>query len=316
MPLNAYFTSVPPMNARRPPVVNGFSTRRLHVVNAFSTKRPLIALWPNALLLHDRWRPPKPSSYGFAAAASTSGLPARLCGNNNARLLLHVCNMSRTAACVQLLQRSSIDRQAQAKALVDEATKQRCHMVATREKALADKANKQQCQESAKRAAALAESVSTAEQHCSSFAVLLKMAKNLAVEKALAELAEFAASWAVMLVELALTAEQCRHEAATQEKALANNAKLQCCREWAARAAALVESVSAVERGHQESADCPAVSAGATLADECHCQNEAECGGMLGETVLAMERRCFLSVARAAESALATARVAVSADFS
>ncbi len=40
---NNSLMSVPPTNARRPSIVNGFSTRRLHV-----------ALWPNALLLHDR----------------------------------------------------------------------------------------------------------------------------------------------------------------------------------------------------------------------------------------------------------------------
>jgi hypothetical protein len=112
---NGSLTSVPPTNARRPPVVNGFLTRRLHIVNAFSTKRPLVALWPDALLFHDGWRPPEPSSYGFATAASTSGLPTRLCGNNNARLLLHVCKMSRTAACARRSWRSSIDRQPQRK---------------------------------------------------------------------------------------------------------------------------------------------------------------------------------------------------------
>jgi hypothetical protein len=88
--VNAFSTSVLPTNARRPPVVNGFSTRRLHSVNTFLMKRPLIALWPNTLLLHDRRWPPEPSSYGFAAAASTSGAPARLCGDNSARLLLHI----------------------------------------------------------------------------------------------------------------------------------------------------------------------------------------------------------------------------------
>jgi hypothetical protein len=70
-----------------------------------------------------------------------------------------------------------------------------------------DKANKQQRQESAERAAVLAESVSVAEKCCSMFAVLLKTAPNLAIEKALAELAEFAASWAAMLVEMALTTD-------------------------------------------------------------------------------------------------------------
>jgi hypothetical protein len=66
---NASSTRVLPTNARRLPA------RRLHVVNAFLTKRPLVALWPNALLSHNGWRPPKSSSCGFAAAASTFGFP-------------------------------------------------------------------------------------------------------------------------------------------------------------------------------------------------------------------------------------------------
>ncbi len=47
--------------------------------------------------------------------ASTSGLPARLRSNSNARPLLHVCNTSKTAACVRHLRRSSINRQLQCK---------------------------------------------------------------------------------------------------------------------------------------------------------------------------------------------------------
>jgi hypothetical protein len=112
---NNSLTSVPLTNARRLPKINGFSMKRLHVVNAFLMKRPLIALWPNTLLLHDGWWPPKPSSYGFAATASTSGSPARLCSYNNARPLSHVCNMSRTAARARHSRRSSIDRQLQRK---------------------------------------------------------------------------------------------------------------------------------------------------------------------------------------------------------
>jgi hypothetical protein len=112
-PANAFLISILPTNARRPPVINGFSMRRLHVINAFLTKRLLVVLWPNALLLHNGWRPPEPSSYGFATAASTSGSPTRLCGDNNARPLLHVCDMSRTAAHAWCSQRSSIDRQLQ-----------------------------------------------------------------------------------------------------------------------------------------------------------------------------------------------------------
>ncbi len=143
----------------------------------------------------------------------------------------------------------------------------------------------------------------------------LKTATNLAVEKGLVELAEFAASWNAMLAEMTLTAEQHCHEAAAQEKALANNAKSQCHQESAARAAALAESVLAVEQSCQESVDRPAVLAETTLANEHCCQKEAERGAMLGETALAVEQRCSLLVAQAAESALATAQFAVSADL-
>jgi hypothetical protein len=145
---NNSLMSVPPTNARRLPVVNGFLTRRLHVVNVFSMKRPLIALWPNALLLHDGWRPPEPSSYGFAAAASMSGLPARLRSNNNARPLALAHLQYEQDCCLRAALTEKQRRQAaavQAKALADKATKQRCHGAAAREKALANKANKQQC---------------------------------------------------------------------------------------------------------------------------------------------------------------------------
>ncbi len=110
---NDSLTRVPPTNARKPPVVNGYLTRRLHVLNAFSMKRLLVTLWPHVLLLHDGWQPLKPSSYGFAAAASMSRLPTRFCGDKNARPLSHVCDTSRTALCARCLQRSSIDRQPQ-----------------------------------------------------------------------------------------------------------------------------------------------------------------------------------------------------------
>jgi hypothetical protein len=69
----------------------------------------------NALLFPGKLQLPKPSSYGIAATASTSGSPARLCGNSNARPLLHVCNTSRTAACTWRSWRSSVDRQLQRK---------------------------------------------------------------------------------------------------------------------------------------------------------------------------------------------------------
>ncbi len=106
---NASSMSMPPTNARRLPA------RRLHIVSAFSRRRLLVALWPNALLLRDRWRQLQPSSCGFAAAASTSSLPARLCRDSNARPLLHICDTSRTAACTRRLRRSSADGQLQCK---------------------------------------------------------------------------------------------------------------------------------------------------------------------------------------------------------
>ena len=97
----------------------------------------------------------------------------------------------------------------------------------------------------------LAVSVSAAEQYHSLFAAPLKMATNLALEKALAELAEFAASWAVMLAEWAAANKankQRPHETAVHEKALANDAKAQRCQELAARTVALAELVSTKER--------------------------------------------------------------------
>ncbi len=45
---NASSKSVPPTNARRLP------TRRLHIVNALLTRRLLVALWPDAMLLHKK----------------------------------------------------------------------------------------------------------------------------------------------------------------------------------------------------------------------------------------------------------------------
>jgi hypothetical protein len=138
-----------------------------------------------------------------------------------------------------------------------------------------------------------------------------------------------------MLAEMALTTEQRCHEAAmqekaladeadkqrchetaAQEKALANNPKLRRRQEAAARAEALAELVSAVELSCRESADCPAVLAKMTLAERRHCQKEAECGATLGEAVLAVEQHCSWSAARAAELALATAQVTVLADSS
>jgi hypothetical protein len=69
-----------------------------------------------------------------------------------------------------------------------------------------------------------------------------------------------------------------------------------------------------MEQSHRKLADGPAVLVETTLANEHHYQKEAERGAMLGETALAAER-CSLLAARAAESALATAQVVVSADL-
>ncbi len=63
---NVSLTSVPPTNARRLPVVNNFSTRRPLVANALSS---------NEMPRHKGWQPLKPSSFGFATAASESDLP-------------------------------------------------------------------------------------------------------------------------------------------------------------------------------------------------------------------------------------------------
>jgi hypothetical protein len=148
----------------------------------------------------------------------------------------------------------------------------------------------------------------------------------MSAEKALAQLA-------AMLVEMASTVEQRCHEVsmhekalankidkqrchktAAQEKALAGNAKLQRCRELAACTVALAELVSAMEQSVQESVVHPAVSAETTLANERHCQTEADCGALLGEMALAVEQPHSLSAAQAAELALAMARVTVLAD--
>jgi hypothetical protein len=85
------------------------------MLDGFSTRRPLGAntFWTHAPPRHNGWRLQQPSSYGFAAAASTSGLPARLHGDSNARQLSHVCNSSMTAACAQCSRRNSVDRQLQ-----------------------------------------------------------------------------------------------------------------------------------------------------------------------------------------------------------
>ncbi len=116
-PTNAFLTSVPPTNARRPPArrllapLNAFelplNARRLCVANASSTRRPLVT---NLLPTHGRWRQPKSSSCGFAVDASTPGLLARPCSDSNVRQFLPACNTSRNAALLRCKQRSSISR--------------------------------------------------------------------------------------------------------------------------------------------------------------------------------------------------------------
>jgi hypothetical protein len=78
-------------------------------------------------------------------------------------------------------------------------------------------------------------------------AAVMQTAMDLAVENMLAE---FAASWATMLAELAASKKadkQHPHKTATHKKALANDAKVQRCRESAERAEALAELVLATE---------------------------------------------------------------------
>ena len=53
-------------------------------------------------------RPPEPSSYGSAAAASLSGSITGLCNASNATPLLHACAMSRTAAGMRQLPKSTV----------------------------------------------------------------------------------------------------------------------------------------------------------------------------------------------------------------
>jgi hypothetical protein len=152
----------------------------------------------------------------------------------------------------------------------------------------------------------------------------------LAKERCCHKMAQLAA----MLAEMALTAVQHCHEAATWEKALANepnkqhchetaaqektlvdDAESQHCPELAACAEALAELVSAVEQSCQELADRPAVLAETTLTDERCRQKEAEHGAMLEKMALAAEQRRSLSAVQASELALATARVAVLVDL-
>ena len=62
---------------------------------------------PNLLPNKNR-RPPKPSSYGSAAAASLTGWITGLCDARNAMPLLHACAMSRTAAGMRQLPKSDV----------------------------------------------------------------------------------------------------------------------------------------------------------------------------------------------------------------
>ncbi len=84
---------------------------------------------------------------------------------------------------------------------------------ATAEKALADEVDERHCQEEAAHAAALADMALAEERRCLEMATTAVMV----AEKAIAQLA-------VTLAEMASTAEQGRHEAATREKALADEA--------------------------------------------------------------------------------------------
>ncbi len=189
---------------------------------------------------------------------------------------------------------------------------------------MADEADEQRCQEEAAHAAALADMALTKERRCHELATLAAMVAEKAITQLAAMLAEMASTVeqrchdaATQEKELADEAnKQRRHKAAAQEKALADDAKVQRCQESAARAAALAEPVSAMEQSCQELVVRPTVLAETTLADERHCQKEADCGVMLGETALAAERRRSLLAALAEESALAMARVTVSADSS
>jgi hypothetical protein len=157
-----------------------------------------------------------------------------------------------------------------------------------------------------------------------------KALANEAEEQRRHEMAELAA----MLAKIALAVERRHHEAATQEKALADkankqhchktdaqekvladNAELQRCQVLAKCAAVLAESVSAKEQRCQEMADCAAVLAEMTLAKKRCCCEAVESGRTLRETALAEERLSSLLAERAAEPELATARVAVLADL-
>ncbi len=86
------------------------------------------------------------------------------------------------------------------------------------------------------------------EQAVATTAAAMKTAIDLAMEK----------MWAAMLAESTAADEadkQHCHETATHEKALANNAKMQCRQESAKCAAVLAELVLAAEQNHRESVD-------------------------------------------------------------
>ncbi len=98
--LNVFFMSAPPSNVRG----------GLHIANASLTMRLLVS---DAPLRHSRRRPPKSSSCGSAAEASSPGSLARPHGDCNMRPLLPACNMSKNAVHMRLLLRRSEHRSLQ-----------------------------------------------------------------------------------------------------------------------------------------------------------------------------------------------------------
>jgi len=94
---------------RRLPAANSSSSSKPHVpasrrllpfANAFASSASALPRDNGRLNLlpNKNRRPPEPSSYGSAAAASLSGLITGLCDGSNAKPLLHTCATSRTAA--------------------------------------------------------------------------------------------------------------------------------------------------------------------------------------------------------------------------
>jgi hypothetical protein len=310
VPLNTYFTSVPPKNARRPPArrllapLKAFLTyklpsnaRKLCVANASSTRRPLVT---NALPTHDRWRQSKSSFCGFAVNASMPGLLARPRGNSNVRLLLPACNTSRNDVLTRCKWRSSVSRrplckqrpQPTEKALAQAADERCRHKAATASAELA-LIKERRCHE-ALMWAALSAASSLANKQCHHEASKLALALTelvLVDEKRRQEAAKLAAASA----ELALAKEQRCHEAATQtamsaESSLANK---RCRHEAATQAAELAELVLAEkQRRHKMTAREKAL---ANNACKQRCQELAKCTAVLARSALAVEQTMVLA---------------------